>query len=170
MAQYNQYQNTSPRTCNSENCKNCPRKSSCDQYLCYVLEKCADEPRHCTDIEITEILQAIKDSENKIIESVTDKISVLDNRFDSLMLDFENVKNQVSAQCEEINKKLDGIIAGFTVVDSNVSTDAVGYNGDTQTGLALYNGGTAPLQKGDVYLEEKKTIFGNTKVVEKTVK
>lgn len=151
--------------CNTDNCKRCRNKYTCLQYITYLedivaspVAKSTATPMAPVQVDLTPILEALN--------IILNKNSVLENKVNSL----------ISTICtepvidKELHEKVDFMVDIFkqynTMKDNISNTDG----SPLDTGLAIYDANIQPLKKGDTYLEEKKTLFGGTKMVEKVVK
>lgn len=164
--------------CNTENCKRCRNKYTCATYLNY-LEDIVNSPvsvstpilSEQTDVrvDLTPILTSLSDTSKKITN--------LDDKNSGLFLDLSDTQAKVMEQGKEISTKLDIIINifkkyGSPSVSAEIQADLNEEidNELSQNGLVVYDAGASVLKKGDTYFEEKKTLFGGTKMVEKVIK
>lgn len=163
---------------NFENCKQCRNKYSCSPYIEYlegIVEATVLSPaleiseQSAIQVDLTPVLTSLSDASERIIN--------LDGKTSGLSLDLSDTQAKVMEQCTEVNTKLDIIINIFKKYGSpSVSAEIKSELNDdvdnmlSENGLVVYDANAAVLQKGDTYFEEKKTLFGGTKMVEKVVK
>lgn len=137
--------------CSMEYCGGCRNKLGCLKYLQY-LERIASLPLPTPPTTPPSInLEPIITALTKVItEQNTNLTTTLTTQYQS-----------IEAKLDDLNKE--------PVQPSSIPVDESEEEVVPENSIIVYD--TAPpLQKGDTYIEEKKTIFGGTKMVERKVK
>ena len=172
--------------CSTENCQYCHNKRGCQQYLSY-LENIATSPtikntnQDVTAVvaDISKVVESAKLTADSITETLENKFLTMESKFNKVLdentdintkLDYiiGKLKNGELTSVETVpNYSTDNIIANSSLKNINMLDDNIA-DENNNSGLIVYDGN--PMKTGDTYFEEKKTIFGKTKMVEKTVK
>lgn len=166
------YESGNVTQCNTESCKRCRNKYNCSRYVNY-LEDIVNSPVSqvvstpvvagpvSSPIEFGPILKTLAD--------VVAKVSILDGNIKELSAGLNNNQTRIADKFTEMTGSSPKTETYPTPDIPVGETDDIN-DMPSEGGIVVYNADVSPLQKGDTYYEEKKTIFGGTKMVERTVK
>lgn len=167
--------------CNTESCKRCRNKYNCSRYVNY-LEDIVNSPisqvQSAVQVEtLTGVpLPAPADYTQilKPLSIILDSMAKIDEKFNGLFLKVDNIQSQLetSSSCACTGGCSGARAKSYDIDMSNDSPEEQVYSEESSLGteIVVYDKGVSPLKKGDTYYEEKRTLFGGTKMVEKTVK